>query len=611
MLRQRLRHGLTSLVILLLGVGTTGLLLLRNAASEFDSKLKQCYSMVDVVQRFPVLTATNSRTYLIPLTNPEAAEIPDRHRYDEVVQDMRNRLELLQKATDGRSTDEAVDRLAGAILEYSTGYEEFFRHPPTTPEDKRIFIQKMSSMNQRIADISESVRTLYQDQLFATTDNLTAKSSQSILFIISLMILGIVIAILIYFHLVREIADPVVSLSYSIKELKRGNFEFSLPEPRGENELSALIPSFNEMALELRQHRREMDERLLRTNLQNRAVLTAIPAPVFLLNEDATIDQLNPAAESLQNRLGVSGRLPGTLLALFHDCVEKRRDYLPDDIREAALFRIDDEEFYFLPRIFRFSAESGEGIWWAVLLMDVTRFRWLDEMKTNLLATVSHEIKTPLTGIRMVLHLLLEGRTGNLNDMQHNMVTSARDDCERLLLTLKRLLDLARVENGASQLQLRPVNLSESLERAKQLFSGTAEQKGCPLKIEAVGEVTDVLGDSVRLDEVIHNLLSNALKHSPPNQPVTLRVSSKPCGKFLRVSVIDHGDGVPEDCRGKLFDKFFRVPGQKTDGVGLGLSIAREIVLAHGGRIGLAENENGVTEFIVDLPIAPADGMAA
>ncbi|OYV06697.1 MAG: hypothetical protein CFE26_04865, partial [Verrucomicrobiales bacterium VVV1] len=441
--------------------------------------------------------------------------------------------------------------------------------------------------------------------------NLTAKSSQSILFIVSLMILGIVIAILIYFHLAREIVDPVVSLSYSIEELKRGNFEFSLPTPRTDNELSALIPSFNEMALELRQHRREMDERLLRTNLQNRAVLTAIPAPVFLLNEDATIDQLNPAAESLQTRLGVSGRLPGSLLSLFHGCVENRRDYLPDDIREAALFRIDEEEFYFLPRIFRFSAESGDGVWWAVLLMDVTRFRWLDEMKTNLLATVSHEIKTPLTGIRMVLHLLLEGRTGDLNEMQLNMVTSARDDCERLLVTLKRLLDLARVENGASQLQLRPVNLAESLERAKRLFSGTAGQKGCPVVIETGDTQTEIIGDSVRLDEVIHNLLSNALKHSPPNKAVTLRLSRRPCGKFLRISVIDQGAGVPEDSRGKVFDKFFRVPGQKTDGVGLGLSIAREIVLAHSGRIGMAETADGTTEFVVDLPIAAVDEVAA
>lgn len=611
MLRKRLRHGLISLVILLLGVGSTGLLLLRNSASEFDSKLRQCYSMVDVVQRFPVLTATNGRTYLIPLTNPESKPVTDRHRYDEVMQDMRNRLEQLHRAKDGRAADEAVDRLSEVIFEYSTAFEEFFSNPPATMEERRLLIQRMSAFGQRIADISESIRSLYQDQLFATTDSLTAKSTQSILFIVSLMILGLVIAILIYFHLAREIVDPVVSLSYSIRELKRGNFEFSLPQPRGENELSALIPSFNEMALELRQHRREMDERLLRTNLQNRAVLTAIPAPVFLLNEDGSIDQLNPAAELLQNRLGISGRLPVALRSLFQDCVRQRRDYLPDDIREAALFRIDDEEFYFLPRIFRFSAEGGEGAWWAVLLMDVTRFRWLDEMKTNLLATVSHEIKTPLTGIRMVLHLLLEGRTGELNEMQRNMVGSARDDCERLLLTLKRLLELARVENGASQLQLRPVNLAESLERARQLFKGAAEQKGCTLKIEIDCPVDEIPADSVRLDEVIHNLLSNAIKHSPPHEPILLRVSSRPCGKFLRISVIDHGEGVPEECRGRLFDKFFRVPGQKTDGVGLGLSIAREIVLAHGGRIGMAETEDGHTEFIVDLPVSSTEVAAA
>src|SRR6476620_934778 len=236
MLRQRLRHGLSTLVVLLLGVGCAGLLLLRNASLEFDSKLKQCYSMVDLVQRFPVLTATISRTYMLPLSASEVAKIPDRQRYAEVMDDILNRVDQLQRAKDGRATDEAVDRLAGIISEYSAAYEEFFAHPPGNDMERRMTIQKISGLNQRIADISESVRGLYQEQLFTTTDNLTAKSSQSILFIVSLMILGIIIAILIYFHLAREIVDPVVSLSYSIEELKRGNFEFSLPEPRSDNE---------------------------------------------------------------------------------------------------------------------------------------------------------------------------------------------------------------------------------------------------------------------------------------------------------------------------------------------------------------------------------------
>ncbi|HEY8961945.1 MAG TPA: HAMP domain-containing sensor histidine kinase, partial [Luteolibacter sp.] len=320
------------------------------------------------------------------------------------------------------------------------------------------------------------------------------------------------------------------------------------------------------------------------------------------LKDDGAMDQLNPAAEVLLARLGVNGRLPSVLQPLFEDCVRKRKNFMPDDIREAVLFRIGDEEYYYLPRIFRFSTENGEAGWWAVVLMDVTRFRWLDEMKSNLLATVSHEIKTPLTGIRMVLHLLLEGRTGELAPLQQKMVMSARDDCERLLVTLKRLLDLVRVESGASQLQIRPLQLTETLERARELFSSTAAERRIDLVLDCEPGLPLIEGDTVRLDEVVQNLISNALKHGPEGQPVTLRLTQPQDRRFLRLAVIDHGPGVPHEVRGRIFDKFYRVPGQKVDGVGLGLSIAREIVLAHGGRIGLT-SASGPTEFYVDLPV--------
>jgi signal transduction histidine kinase len=464
-------------------------------------------------------------------------------------------------------------------------------------------LQDISRLTQKITEQSAIAGLLYEEQLAATTDNLKARSFGSVLFVFCLMALGVVIAVIIYFHLVRAIVDPVVSLSHSIQEVKRGNFELTLPEPVTSNELSALIPAFNEMAAELRQRRRESDDSLLRTNLQNRAIFTAIPKPMFVLKDDGSMDQLNPAAEVLLARLGVSGRLPSVLQPLFEDCVRKRKNFMPDDIREAVLFRIGDEEYYYLPRIFRFSSENGEAGWWAVVLMDVTRFRWLDEMKSNLLATVSHEIKTPLTGIRMVLHLLLEGRTGDLAPLQQKMVMSARDDCERLLVTLKRLLDLVRVESGASQLQMRPLQFTETLERARELFASTAAERRIDLVLECESGLPLIEGDAVRLDEVVQNLVSNALKHGPDGRPVILRLTRRHDGRFLRLAVIDHGPGVPHEVRGRIFDKFYRVPGQKTEGVGLGLSIAREIVLAHGGRIGLA-SVAGPTEFHVDLPVA-------
>ncbi|MGC4016313.1 MAG: ATP-binding protein [Luteolibacter sp.] len=603
MLRQRLLLALSALVILLLGVGTAGLLLLRGASTEFDAKLRRSIQLLNAEKQLRIETSSINSRYVAPL-GFAFARVPERKTYDDHAKLLKDALKVLQDAQSDDGTDGAVLQLTTACEEYLDFYENFFARYPTEQQTRAEAVQNVSRLTQKITDASQMVGKLYEQQLKNTTASLRDRSGNSNFFVFFLMMLGVVIAILIYFHLARAIVDPVVSLAHSIQEVKRGNFELSLPEPAMHNELSSLIPAFNDMAAELRQRRREMDERLLHTNLQNRAVLTAIPVPVFVLREDAGIDQLNPAAEVLQARLGVVGRLPATLQSLLEDCVRNRRNYMPDDIREAALFRIDEEEHYFLPRIFRFSAEQGGGVWWALLLMDVTRFRWLDEMKTNLLATVSHEIKTPLTGIRMVLHLLLEGRTGSLTPMQQNMVGSARDDCERLLVTLKRLLDLVRVESGASQLQLRPVDLGDSVERATRLFSSTAQERDCEIVVEKEDGLPMVSGDSVRLDEVIQNLLSNALKHGPQGQPVTVGLASRPDGRFVRMSVMDRGPGIPEELRGRIFDKFFRAPGHKNDGVGLGLSISREIVLAHDGRIGLVDREDGFTEFHVDLPVA-------
>jgi signal transduction histidine kinase len=260
-------------------------------------------------------------------------------------------------------------------------------------------------------------------------------------------------------------------------------------------------------------------------------------------------------------------------------------------------------EVFYLPRVFRFSTPDRERQGWAILLMDVTRFRWLDDMKTNLLSTVSHEIKTPLTGIRMVLHLLLEEKSGVLSPMQKTMLESANEDCDRLLSTLNRLLELARVESGSSRLVTKPCVLQDSIERAMAAFADAAASKGISFMSDFEANLPAVMIDPVMIDEVFNNLLSNAIKHSPENSAILLRLRRLDAG-FLRASVIDAGTGVPESSQGRIFDKFYRAPGQSVEGVGLGLAIAREIMAAHEGRIGLRERSDERTEFFVDVPVA-------
>jgi signal transduction histidine kinase len=277
---------------------------------------------------------------------------------------------------------------------------------------------------------------------------------------------------------------------------------------------------------------------------------------------------------------------------------------MPEDPRDALLFRIKEVEFYFLPRIFRFKSGGIAKSGWAILLHNVSRIRWLDDMKTNLLSTVSHEIKTPLTGIRMVLHLLLEDRGQNLSEVQRMMIASANDDSERLLLTLNSLLELSRAESGATHLSCVPTQLRNNVDRSVRLYTNAAAKRSITLKIEhGETDFPEVLADAVRLDEVVNNLLSNAIKHSPDGGGVKLCLS-KPDADHVRVSVIDQGPGVPEASKSRIFERFYRAPDQKQDGVGLGLFISREIIRAHEGRIGIKERTDNLTEFFFDVPIA-------
>lgn len=429
-------------------------------------------------------------------------------------------------------------------------------------------------------------------------------TGQNILFVATLVMLGTGIASLMYFELIKHLVDPVVSLRRSLGEIRKGNFELTLPKPYRWSEFFDLVIAFNSMAAELKIRRGESDENLMRANLVNRAILEAIPSPVFVVADDSRIIQVNPSAETLTEKLGIRGGLPLKIQRILDECRKTQTGFLPQEPQEAILFRIQEEEFYYLPRIFRFDSEISSHSGWAILLHNVSRIRWLDDMKTNLLATISHEIKTPLTGIRMALLLLLEERAKPLSEKQRALISSASGDCERLLNTLNNLLDLSHMESGATHLERVPISVQSSMERVVRLFASAAASRNIALQIagEDVG-LPKILADPVRLDEVLNNLISNAIKHSPEGGRIILR-PSRPDAGHVRISVIDQGPGVPEASQGHVFERFYRAPGQDNQGVGLGLYISREIMTAHDGRIGLRDRTGDCTEFYIDVPIA-------
>lgn len=604
MLRLRLFYGLLTLAFLLWVVGAVALLLTQESVNRFDTHLHSDYRMIDASQAIRTLTATLDVNYWPTLAGELSDQPLDRALFDNLKKQLQDHLTVIESASNEDARwHEVVARLDQVMNAYFSGYETYFSREANERKGREQLMLLMSARTQRLTDISGNVIHLSEQKLFSGAKRLRDDSRKNSVFVTVLALLGTSVAALIYFQLVRHLVDPVAALQRSITEISKGNFELTLPKLRHDSEFVQVVSAFNSMAAELKLRRGESDENLMRANLVNRAILAANPSPVFVLGDDSGIVQINPSAEQLTTQLGTTGRLPLKIQSILDECRESGNHFLPEDPREALLFRIDEKEFFYLPRIFHFEADDTKQSGWAVLLHDVSHIRWLDDMKTNLISTVSHEIKTPLTGIRMVLHLLLEERSSPLDKMQKIMVTSANDDCERLLVTLNSLLDLSRAESGATYLEREPLGLLNNVQRSAHLYESAASDKDIEIIVEnGNSDFPEISADPIRLDEVLSNLVSNAVKHSPRGGKVRLRLS-KLDSNYLRVTISDEGPGVPEESQSRIFERFYRAPGQLADGVGLGLFISREIMRAHEGRIGLCERTSNLTEFYIDVPI--------
>jgi len=354
---------------------------------------------------------------------------------------------------------------------------------------------------------------------------------------------------------------------------------------------------------------------------------SAFPDAIIALSPDGQVNFMNPAAEALLRKLNLHHPLPAgpnrgsdealpsnapesapkRLENLLPPAAEKEAervlkggsDYLPSSFEKAICVRVDDQETFLLPRVIGMRDEFGALFGAAVVLQDVTRFRLIDDVKTNLVSTVSHELKTPLTSVRMGLHLLLEERIGPLNPKQIDLLIAARDDSERLLRMINDLLDLAKLESGRSDLR-HTINAAALIERATQEMRDFVEARGISLITKTSPELPDVAVDLGQIDHVFSNFVSNAVKHSKRGSEIVLEARIH--GPGVRFSVIDQGPGIPKEYQPRVFERFFRVPDTEVSGAGLGLAIARELVAAQGGSIGLQSQPGEGSEFYFDLP---------
>jgi signal transduction histidine kinase len=268
-------------------------------------------------------------------------------------------------------------------------------------------------------------------------------------------------------------------------------------------------------------------------------------------------------------------------IALRNDLM---RTLLQPEINKKDLkIYADNKESYFNRDVLDVTS-NDEVIGQVIVLRNITLFHELNEAKTNFIATVSHELKTPISSIKMSARLLTDDRNGALDDNQRDLIHSIRDDADRLLKITGELLNMAQVETGNIQLRLQTTQPADIINQAVQAVQFQAQQLGIVIRVQLEPGIPGISIDAEKTTWVLINLLTNAIKYSP--SPATIEIDAYRKDGRVEFSVKDYGKGIDEKYLPRIFDRYFKVPGsQAGGGTGLGLAISREFIEAQGGAI--------------------------
>jgi two-component system, NtrC family, sensor histidine kinase KinB len=596
MLRTRLYLGLLPLLLLSIAVGLCAIYTCHELARTIEHELfdtpadlSACYEMREAATLMDNALATIQRGDVLAARTDYARQ---RARFEKSFHDQELAATGTWRAPLVQKLDEAYSRFAAQGDRLIT---EGTLSPLTTLRETE------SALSATLAALDAITQRDF-DEFKQAEARASSLAQFSVYFLVVAMVGAILFSLFLSFRLARSFLQPIQALKDSAVALGDGRLDRDVPV-NSDDELGELAGAFNAMAAKLRIYRQATTEKMLLTQRTMEAALTSVPDPVFIVSRLGGHDLRNPAAETLAQSPDFSAGFPSMLAEPLQRVLATGIHYLPTGYEHTVMLRVGRETKHFLPRILAIGdALTGFG-GAALLLHDVTKFRLLDDAKSNLVGTVSHELKTPLTSLRLALYLLLEKNEnlGQLTTAQRGLVETARDDADRLLQILNDLLDLNRLESGVAQLHLARRPVAALLADAAREMHAIVDAAGQVIEVRVAPGLDSVDVDSDRIRHVFMNLLGNASKYSPDGGVITLYAEPAP-DNFVRFGVRDRGPGIAAESLRFIFEKFYRVSGQAKKGAGLGLTIAREIVLTHGGSIACTSRPNEGSDFYFLLP---------
>ncbi|MHB2025315.1 MAG: ATP-binding protein [Elusimicrobiota bacterium] len=406
------------------------------------------------------------------------------------------------------------------------------------------------------------------------------------------------------FFLARRLTQPLLTLTRAAQAVSSGNFQAKVAIGT-KDELQDLAETFNTMTEELRRYSELQVDRIIAEERKRNAILFSIDDAILMMDQAGVIQLANRRVLELfglpENDLIEGKTLSETVseLSLREAIAVVAQKPRPGFFKDANL---STRHKHLSLRITAHPVVSPQGsgaLGVVVAIRDITLEKEIDKMKEEFLHSITHDLRNPLGSAIGFLDLLLKGTAGVLSPTQANMVSSVKRSSSRLMGMVNNILDIAKMEAGKIRLQIKPVSLAGIASRSIAILESLAINKKIRVELSASEEFSvDV--DADLLERVFVNLLGNAIKYTPEGGNITILIED--AGAVLRCCVADSGEGIPHEYLGRIFEKFEQVTGQRKGGTGLGLTISKFFVEAHGGKIWVESELGKGARFYFTIP---------
>jgi signal transduction histidine kinase len=598
-LRQKLALGFGGLLVIIAAIGIHNITRITALGQSIDVILREnyrsvvaCQEMKDALERMD-----NGAVFVLlgaeQKGNDQIAQ--NEARFEKALQ-----VELGNITLPGEG--EKAERLKQLFGQYRSDIKVMGNPVFGREARRKTYFAELLPLFQRIKGTADDILRMNQENMVAM-DARARRQALSVRGQMYMMLLAATVVAAVFLFLTGKwILRPITRLTNSAKEIQKGNLDLVVPS-ESSDEIGQLTKAFDEMAASLREFRRTGQARLLRIQRSTQQAFDSLPDAIAVINPEGEVEV---ATETAREAFGLKSSarvrdLPSPWMAgLCEKALASGRIAELGGAQAVVQQFVRNEERFYRPRAVPIldSGRAPAGV--VLILQDVTQQRRQDEMKSGVISTVSHQLKTPLTSIRMAIHLLLDEKTGMLTPKQEDLLMAAREDADRLHTIVRELLDIGRIESGKARMDLARLSPQKVVLEGSEPYRSTARDQGVTLAVDVPEDLPEVWADPTRISHVFANLLSNALKYTPPGGSISL--SAQAGEEVVRFQVSDTGIGIPDRYLPRIFEQFFRVPDQGPGtGAGLGLAIVKEIVEAHGGTVGVESREGAGSTFLFSL----------